>query len=157
MKQPGHSASLGVLTTSRTCQKISKRATLRKDEAVVNGRERRGYLAYHKAGLIEEDFQLPCLVKYPAVARYGTELRSRYIDNDGGDNDGSDGPVTESDGGPVLRGRTMSRMPPTGDHAPESIYKSHRHRRVFQAPIRHRSRSKQCACAAKLVQVDGGR
>jgi hypothetical protein len=84
MKQPGHSASLGVLTTSCTCHKISKRATLRKDEAVVNGREQRGYLAHHKAGLIEEDFQLPCLVEDPAVACYGTELRSRYIDNDGG-------------------------------------------------------------------------
>jgi hypothetical protein len=44
---------------------------------------KRGYLAHHKAGLIEEDFQLPCLVEDPAVAYYGTELRSRYIGNDG--------------------------------------------------------------------------
>jgi hypothetical protein len=59
--------------------------------------------------VIEEDFQLPCLVEDPAVARYGTELGSRYIGNDGGDNDGSNESVTESDGGPVLPGAEPCR------------------------------------------------
>jgi hypothetical protein len=133
-------------TTSCTCQKISKRATLRKDEAVVNGKEQRVYLAHHKAGLIEEDFQLPCLVEDPAVARYGTELRSRYIGNEGGDIDGSDEAVTERDGGPVLPGAEPCR-----GYAPESIFKSRRNRhRTGKEISRNRSGTEReaavCVC-----------
>jgi hypothetical protein len=72
----------------------------------------RVYLAHHSAGLIEEDFQLPCLVEDPAVARYGTKFRSRYIDNEGGDNDGSDEPVTEA---------TADLFSPGPNHVEESL------------------------------------
>jgi hypothetical protein len=68
--------------------------TPRNDKAVVDGKEQRGI-----SWTSHEDLQLHCLVEDIDVVRYIAELRSRYSNNDGGDNDGSDEPATES-GGP---------------------------------------------------------
>jgi hypothetical protein len=95
MKQPGYSASLGVLAWPESNHiTYMPGATPRNDEAVVDGKEQRGI-----SFTPQEDLQLHCLVEDSDVARYIAEFRSRYSDNDGGDNDGSDEPATES-GGP---------------------------------------------------------
>jgi hypothetical protein len=82
------------------------------------------------------------------VARYGTELRSRYIGNKGGDNDGSE-PVTAAD-----------LFSPGPNHVEDTLRNQYLRVGAIdtgpgtdQAP----NPKQQCACAAKLVQVDGCR
>jgi hypothetical protein len=59
---------------------------------LLMGRSREGYLGHHgrtSAHYLVEDLD---------VAGYIAEVCSHYSGNDGGDNDGSDEPATESDG-----------------------------------------------------------
>lgn len=85
---PGYQASPGTLDWPQSnhvsyqtlwgiCQKISRRgpleATMRR---LLVGRSREGYLAYHKAGLVRDDDNLPRLTSDPDISEYMARMTS---------------------------------------------------------------------------------